>query len=163
MKSFKFFLLNEGSAYLGHRVGDVLTSAHDLQDDIDNLGARQVARMADLIVNQIRKILHSQWQSNQREYLKDLQAVAVLIKKAIDDKNRQGSTYDLKETIKIAIQKLEDISGKLGGTVNKLQAPPANAGEEISQQDFELTGNGPTPPQTQQQPQQPPPQAQPQI
>jgi hypothetical protein len=41
---------------LGHRVGDVLTAAHDLQDDIDSLGARQIARMSDNIVNQIRKI-----------------------------------------------------------------------------------------------------------
>jgi len=157
MKSFKWFLINEDRAYLSHRVGDVLTAAHDLQSDMENLGARQVTRLSDELVNQIRKILHSQWQPNQQQYLKELQSIAVLIKKAIDEKKQKGSTYDLKEVIKMAIQKLQDVSGKLGGTVNKLEAPPAEAGQEISQQDFQLTGNGPQQPQPQgQQPAAPP-------
>lgn len=144
MKSFKWFIINEDRAYLSHKVGDVLTAAHDMQDDLESLGARQVTRMADQLVNQIRKILHSQWEPNQMSYLKELQAVAVMIKRAIEENNQSGSTYDLKETIKIAIQKLQEISGKLGGKTNQLDAPPQQAGEDLSQQDFQLTGNGPS-------------------
>ena len=134
---------NEDRAYLGHRVGDVLTAAQDLQNDLDNLGARQVTRMSDNIVNQIRKILHQQWEPNQRKHLKELQAIAVMIKKAIDDNKQKGSTFDLKETIKMAIQKLQDVSSKLGTPVNQTKAPPEDAGTTLSQDDFELTGNGP--------------------
>jgi hypothetical protein len=55
-----------------------------------------------------------------------------MIKKAIDEKKEKGSTFDLKETIKMAIQKLEDVSSKLGTPVNKADAPPADAGRETS-------------------------------
>lgn len=159
MSKFSEFLnnqtLNESKQYLGAKIGDILTAGQDLQQDIDSLGARQVSRMADELVNQIRKILHSQWQTHQKVYLKELQAVAVMIKKAIEDKKDKGSTFDLKETIKIAIQKLEEISTKLGEPVNKMQAPPEDAGDELEPDDFELTGEQPDPNQQQQQEQQP--------
>ena len=141
--TFGQFIINEDRAYLGHCVGDILTAAHDLQDDIDSLGARQVARMSDNIVNQIRKILHRQWEPHHHKNLVELQAIAVMIKKAIDEKKEKGSTFDLKETIKMAIQKLEDVSSKLGTPVNKADAPPADAGQKIDGNDFKLTGNGP--------------------
>lgn len=140
---FSEFILNENKAYLGHKVGDILTAAHDLQDDIDNLGARQISRMADSIVSHIRKILHQQWEPIHKSYLKELQAIAVMIKKAIDEKKEQGTTYDLKETIKMCIQKLEDVSTKLGTPVNKATAPPVDDGENMDDNDFELTGDGP--------------------
>lgn len=141
--NFKNFILNENRAYLGHKVGDILTAAQDLQQDIDNLGARQVSRMSDDIVNQIRKILHQQWPPNQLKHLKDLQSIAVMIKKAIDDNKQKGTTFDLKETIKMAIQKLEDVSSQLGRPVNKVEAPTEEEGENLDSEDFELTGNGP--------------------
>lgn len=143
--SFKYFLINEDKAFLGHKIGDVLTAAQDLEDDLDNLGARQIARISDSIVNQIRKILHSNWQQNQHPHLQELQAVAVMIKKAIEEKRNKGATFDLKETIKMAIQKLEDLSTKLGQPVNQTTAPPEDAGEEMSPDDFELTGDDPAP------------------
>lgn len=140
---FSEFILNEDKAYLGHKVGDILTAAHDLQDDIENLGARQISRMADSIVNHIRKILHQQWQPVHKKHLKELQAIAVMIKKAIDEKKQQGTTFDLKETIKMCIQKLEDVSTKLGTPVNKASAPPTDDGENMNDDDFKLTGDGP--------------------
>jgi len=142
VNSFSNFIINEDRAYLGHRVGDILTAAHDLQDDIDSLGARQIARMSDNIVNQIRKILHRQWEPQHHKNLVELQAIGVMIKKAIDEKKEKGSTFDLKETIKMAIQKLEDVSSKLGTPINKADAPPENAGEKLQGDDFQLTGNG---------------------
>jgi hypothetical protein len=146
--TFGQFIINEDRAYLGHCVGDVLTAAHDLQDDIDSLGARQIARMSDNIVNQIRKILHRQWEPYHHKNLVELQAIAVMIKKAIDEKKEKGSTFDLKETIKMAIQKLEDVSSKLGTPVNKADAPPADAGQKLNGNDFQLTGTGPQKPQS---------------
>lgn len=140
--TFTEFIINEDRAYMGHRIGDILTYAHGLQDDIENLSARQVMRMSDEIVNQIRKILHRQWEPHQYKHLKELQAVAVMIKLAIEGKKEKGTTFDLRETIKIAIQKLEEISSKLGTPVNKAQAPPEDVGQDLGQNGFQLTGDG---------------------
>jgi hypothetical protein len=139
MKSFQEYLLNEDRAHLGHKVGDVLTAAQDLEEDLENIGARQVMRMSDAIVAQIRRVLHQQWEPIQHDYLTDLQAVAVMIKKAIEEKKNKGTTFDLKETISMAIKQLEAISQKLGQPVNKVQAPPEEGGQELDQDDFEET------------------------
>lgn len=147
---FKSFLINENKTYLGHRVGDILTAAQELERDMGDLGSRHLNRLADNIVNQIRKILHSQWGSKSEKHLHDLQKVAVAIKKTIEDRG------DLKEILPTAVQELGRISGRLGVKVNNLEAPEAPAqmgGEELDPQDFELTGDGTSqPPQAQQQP-----------
>lgn len=147
---FKHFLLNEDQTYLGHRIGDILTAAQDLEGDFDNLGSRQAAKMSDQIVGQIRKILHSEWKAEQRPYLKQLQAIAVMLKKAVEEKKRTGQTYNLKDVLTIVIRKMEEISGKLGVAVNTLSGPPEDGGENVSQQDFQLTSpqDGPQQPPT---------------
>ena len=151
MDKFKSFLINENKSYLGHRVGDVLTAVHDLTDDLENLGARHLTRLAEEIVNRIRKILHGQWEARNHKYLQELQKVAVAIQKTIDEKG------DLREILPAAQQSLEDLSGKLGIKINSLQAPPERAGgEDVSQQDFQLTGQGPSQQNQGQPPQQPP-------
>lgn len=148
--SFKRFLINEEKNYLGNRVGDVLTAAQELEQDMESLGSRHLNRLADNVVNQIRKILHGHWSSKSEKYLQKLQRVAVAIKKTIEDKG------DLKQILPTAIQELETISGELGVKVNNLEAPPEQmGGEDIAQSDFELTGDGPNPPQPGAQGQQP--------
>lgn len=135
--SFKIFILNEESRYLGNKVGDVLTAAQEIEQDIENLGSRHLNRLADNIVNQIRKILHSNWSNKSEKHLQKLQRVAVAIKKTIEEKG------DLKQILPAAVQELQNISGKLGVKVNNLQAPPEElGGEDVSQSDFELTGDG---------------------
>ncbi len=134
--SFKRFLINEEKNYLGNRVGDVLTAAQELQQDMENMGSRHLNRLADNVVNQIRKILHSQWSSKSEKHLQKLQRIAVAIKKTIEDKG------DLKQILPAAVQELENISGQLGVKVNNLKAPEQMGGEDISQDDFELTGDG---------------------
>lgn len=150
---FRDFLLNEERSHLGHRVGDVLNSLHNIQSDMENLGSRHLARLADDIVNQLRKILHGNWTDKQKVYLKDVQRVAVAIKRAIEERD------DLQQIVPAATQQLQTIAGKMGLRVNNLTAPPDEGGEDISQQDFQLTGNGP---EQQQQQQQQQPQQQPQ-
>lgn len=137
--NFKYFLINEEQVHLGHKVGDVLTAVHDLENDIGGMGSRQIAKVSEDIVNQIRKILHSQWSPNQEKYLKELQKVAVALMKAIDEKD------DLKEIIGQLSQVLGKVSTKLGVKVNTLDAVPEEGGEDVEQQDMQLTGNGPAP------------------
>lgn len=144
----KGFLLNEEKSYLGRRVGDVLTSMQDLQDDMPNLGNRHLTKLAENIVGQIRKILHSRWTAKNSHYLEELQRVGVALQKAIEEKG------DLKEILPMATQTLQDLSGKLGVKVNSFDGPEIEQGQPISQADFQLTGNGP-----QQAPPQPPQQA----
>jgi len=135
---FKEFLLNEEKSYLSQRVGDILTALHDLEEDIDNLGSRHVNRMAESIVNQIRRILHSNWSEKQMKYLKPLQKAGVAIMKAIEDKG------DIKGILASATKEIEELSSKLGIPVSDigndvkgepavLEEPPKE--EEPQQQD----------------------------
>ena len=165
--SFKTFLLNEDKAYLGHKVSDVLTAVHDLQDDMENMGARQTIRLADDIVNRIRKVLHGQWSVKQQKHLETLQKAAVALKKTIEDKG------DIKEMIPNVAQELEGLSTKLGVKSNDALDQAAElGGEDASQADMEITPPDQDPnqiqpdmqdpmmqqpqPQQPQQPQQPP-------
>lgn len=153
-KSFKYYLLNEESSHLGNRVSDVLTSAQELQDDMPNMGQRHLTRVAENLANAIRKILHSQWSTSSHKHLKELQKVGVAIQRTIEDKG------DLQEIIPAATQALQDLAGKLGSKVNDLKAPPEQeGGDDVTQNDFQLTGNGPEPKAPPQgQPQEQPPQ-----
>jgi len=144
MDKFKVFLFNEEKSYLGRKVAGVLTPMQELQDDMQNMGARHLIRTAEKLVNDIRKILHGHWEQQQQKHLKELQKIGVAIQKTIDEKG------DLREIIPSATQSLQTLSGKLGVKVNNLQGPEMQAGEPVSQDDFEETGDGPA------QPQQPP-------
>lgn len=143
---FKYYLINEEQVHLGHKVADILTAVQELEGDLGGMGMRQVARVSEEIVNQIRKVLHSQWSPNQAKNLKELQKVAVALMRAIEEKD------DLKEVIQQLSQVLGNISTKLGVKVNKLDAVPEEGGEDIEQQDMQLTGDGPAPNQQQQMP-----------
>jgi len=147
MDKFKVFLLNEEKNYLGRKVASVLTPMQELQDDMQNMGARHLIRTAEKLVNDIRKILHGHWEQQQQKHLKELQKIGVAIQKTIDEKG------DLREIIPSATQSLQTLSGKLGVKVNNLEGPEMQAGEPVSQDDFEETGDGPAQPQQPQQPQ----------
>jgi len=140
MDNFKVFLLNEEKNYLGRKVAGVLTPMQELQDDMQNMGARHLIRTAEKLVNDIRKILHGHWEQQQDKYLKELQKIAVAIQKTIEEKG------DLREIIPSATQALQTLSGKLGVKVNNLQGPEMQVGEPVSQSDFEETGEGPAQP-----------------
>lgn len=152
MEGFKWFLLNEDKAYFGHRIGDVLTAVQDLEQDMDGMGSRQISKVAESIVNQIRKIIHSQWPPQYAPKLKQLQKIGVALMKAIEEKD------DLKQLVPAAAQQLADISGKLGVKTNNLQAPemPGDEGPNGQQMGVELTGQGPPQPAPGMPPGQPP-------
>jgi hypothetical protein len=137
MDRFKAFLLNEEKSYLGHRVGDILTAMQDVQQDLPNLGSRHLTKIADDLVNQIRKILHSSWSGKNQNYLKELQKIGVAIKRTIEDRG------DLKEILPSAAQALQQLSGKLGVKINNLDAPELMQGQEAQPDDFQQTGPDP--------------------
>jgi hypothetical protein len=137
MGKFGLFLINEERSFLGHRVGDVLTAMQDVQQDMPNLGSRHLTRIAEELVNQIRKILHSSWSPKYNKHLKELQKIGVAIMRTVEEKG------DLKEIIPTATQSLQSLSSKLGVKINNLDAPETMPGQEVGQNDFQMTGNGP--------------------
>ena len=129
----KEFLLNEEKSHFGHRVGDVLTTVQDLQNDMENMGSRHLSRLSDQIVDELRKIIHGTWGDNQKKHLKPLQRAAVALKKAVDERD------DLKEIIPTVSQELQNVLGKLGVRVNNLNAPEEQGAGDIKNSDFQQT------------------------
>jgi hypothetical protein len=123
-REFESFVLCEHRAYLGQKVGDVLTATQELRDDGPNMGTRDLTKFSEKIANQIRRILHSQWPKEEQKHLKVLQKAAVAIMKAIDEKD------DLQNVISSTASELEKLTGDLGVPVNKFAssdtAPPDN-------------------------------------
>ena len=111
---FKQFLLNEQQVYLAQKVGDILTATQELRDDARHMGTRDLTRFSERIVNQIRRILHSNWPREEKKYLKTLQKIGVAIMRSIDEKD------DLPGTIGGAAAELEKLVGDLGMPIHKL-------------------------------------------
>jgi hypothetical protein len=114
---FKKFLLTEQRDYLSQKVGDVLTGVHELVQGGKQVGARQLVRHSEGIVNQIRKILHSSWPRTEFKYLRKLQKCGVGLAKCIDEKG------DLREVLNSVRHELEQLSQKLGEPINTLGSP----------------------------------------
>jgi hypothetical protein len=124
MGAFRQFILEEQRAYLGQKVGDILTAAQELRDDSMNMGTRDLVRFSERLVNQIRRILHSQWPREEKKFLKDLQKIGVSIMKAVDEKD------DLTNVISSAVGGLEKLSGKLGVPIHKMASPDTSDTED---------------------------------
>lgn len=158
---FKKFLLTEQRDYLSQKVGDVLTAVHELIQGGKQVGARQLVRHSEGIVNQIRKILHSSWPRTEYKFLRKLQKCGVGLAKCIDEKG------DLTDTLNSVRHELEQLSQKLGEPINTLGSPkkkdkPKPPTEESGDDQAQPTGQssqGP-PEEGQGQPNQPPQQSQ---
>lgn len=111
---FKEFLLNEQQAYLGQKVGDILTAAQELRDDAKNMGTRDLTRFSERIVNQIRRVLHSNWPREEKKHLQTLQKAGVALMKSIEDKD------DLPGTVAGVAGVLEKLVADLGVPIHKL-------------------------------------------
>ena len=139
--NFKYFLLNEGRAYLGIRLGDILNATQDLEQNAKSMGSRQLVSNAEGIVNQIRRVLHTHWDKQEEESLKKLQKAAVALARAIEEKD------DLLNTLTAVKGELEELVGDLGQPIGELGKP--EGGKEAKEQEET--------PQPQQKPQQPGP------
>jgi len=115
---FKDFLLNEDKAYLGQRVGNILSAIQDLVQNSKGMGTRQLVRNSETIVNQIRRILHTHWPQEHEETLKGLQKAAVAISKAIEDKD------DLEGILQSSAQEVQGLMGDMDVPINQLGGAP---------------------------------------
>lgn len=118
---FKNFLLNEqqikqdeSKKYLGQRIGDVLSSIHDVEENGKAMGNRKVMKNTLQIVNQIRNILHDQWPSFFQPYLEIIQKVGVALAKAVEEKG------DAVEILASGAEELENLLAKMGVPINQI-------------------------------------------
>jgi len=146
--NFKQFLLNENQAYLGQKVGDILTSLKEINADSKTMGSRDLVRFSERIVNQIRPLLQASWQKEEGQYLFTLQKVAVAIMKAIEDKN------DLPGIIASSTVTLEKLVSDLGVPIHKFAAPDRK--EDNKKATAPSENNKPKPPQQSMSPVNPP-------
>jgi len=114
---FKQFLLNENRAYLAQKAGAILTALHDLDQNAQGMGTRNLVKNAEGVANQIRRILHTHWPKREEYNLKQMQKIAVSLMRAIDEKS------DLETTIKSSVQELEKMMGNMDAPVNQLASP----------------------------------------
>lgn len=145
---FRNFLINEDTEYLSVRMSDILNALQDLNQEVKSMGMRQVVKSTETIINQIRRILHSNWPKEEDDTLKQLQKIGVALAKSVEDKD------NLEGTLQAAQQALENVMGETGSPANQLGEPE---GVERGDEQPEAPPQGKTeqPPPQMQQPMQP--------
>lgn len=138
---FQDFILNEDKAYLGQRLGDILNALQDLSDNCKGMGTRYLTISSERIVNQIRRVLHTNWPKQEEEILKSLQKIGVGIMKAIEEKD------DLETVIHSATQELDQVLNGMNVPINKLATPP-DKGEKSPKEPGENKEGSPAPKNT---------------
>ena len=124
---FKYFLLNEDTTYLVGRIGDILNGLQDIQQNTKGMGTKQLVVGSQRIVNQIRRILHTNWGSDNVDILKSLQKSAVAISKAIEEKD------DLEEILKNASDEIQDTLADMGIPINSMEKDSRKEDESQNQ------------------------------
>lgn len=115
---FKEFLLIENKSLLSQRVGDILNAVQDLSEDPKNIDKKQ---KVENIVNQIRRILHTKWPSNQEMVLVTLRKCAVNMMMSIDPKKENKPDLDM--VINSCKKTLESLVKNLDGPINQITSP----------------------------------------
>lgn len=114
MGEFRSFLLLEQEEFLAQKVGDVLSALQSLADDSQNMGNRQLIKIADNIVGEMRKILEGRWAKEEEPHLKAIQKAAVAMAKAIDTNEK------MPDIIAGAKSELEKVQQKIGAPLHDL-------------------------------------------
>lgn len=112
---FRQFLLNESTAYLNQKVGDILNALQDLNQDADQMGTRFLVKNTEKIVNQMRSVLHQSWPQSKQNDIKLLQKCAIALMKAIDEKE------DLKNVLQKCAQNLQSFGSNT--PINQMASP----------------------------------------
>lgn len=141
---FKKFLLNEQREYLAQKVGDVLTSVHELIQGGKQVGARQLVRHSEAVANQIRRILHSSWPKTETKHLKVLQKCGVALMKTIDEKG------DLNDTLNSVRGEIEKLTQSIGQPINNLGVSKEKQEAQPKEQEQESDPTQPDMPDQQQ-------------
>jgi hypothetical protein len=133
---FKEFLINEQQAYLGQKVGNILTAVQELQADAPNMGSRELVQYTQQIINQIRPILHSSWPREEKKFLITLQKVGISLSKAVEEKG------DLPSKISGASGVLEKLVADLGVPINKLNTTDNSKGQTDDNKGTDISAKG---------------------
>lgn len=135
LEGFKNFLLVENEQFLATQINDVLSALQDLQEEIENIGTRNLVKTSQVIANNIRNIIKSHWEIASDKPLISLQKCGVAILKAIQEKS------DLKDIIPSLIEELQKTIDEMGQPVNKIGSPSTPSKEE-KEKTPELSGSG---------------------
>jgi uncharacterized membrane protein YgaE (UPF0421/DUF939 family) len=130
MEFRNFVLFTEAESKLDQKISDVLSALQDLNKNIEKMGKRNTLSSAETVVSRIRRVIHTHWPQSEERKLKVLQAAAVAIKKAIEEKD------DLEEILKTCESNIAVISG--GKKVNNLSPE-----EESPEEEEEIPEDGP--------------------
>lgn len=114
MGEFRSFLLLEQEDFLAQKVGDVLSALQSLADDSQQMGNRQLIKIADNIVQEMRKILEGRWSKEEEPHLRAIQKAAVAMAKAIDTNEK------MPDIIAGAKSELEKVQQKIGAPLHDL-------------------------------------------
>jgi hypothetical protein len=112
---FKEYLINENKSLLSQRIGDILSAVQTLMEDPKNIDKRN---KTENIVNQIRRIIHTKWPSNQKNNILSLRKCAANMMMAVDPKKQDRPELD--EVLKACSDSLEEIIKNLETPVNNI-------------------------------------------
>ena len=116
--NFKQFLLLENEQFLAVQMNNVL---QDLQDEIENIGTKNLVKTSQLIANNIRNIIKSHWEISTNKPLVSLQKCGVAILKAIQEKS------DLKDVFPSLIEEIQKAISQMKEPVNRIANPSAKS------------------------------------
>lgn len=119
--NFKQFLLLENEQFLAVQMNNVLQDLQDLQDEIENIGTKNLVKTSQLIANNIRNIIKSHWEISTNKPLVSLQKCGVAILKAIQEKS------DLKDVFPSLIEEIQKAISQMKEPVNRIANPSAKS------------------------------------
>lgn len=107
--NFKNFLIRESNNIediFYAKLGNIINSLHDLDKNKDQTSLRDLFDDSIVIVNEIRRILHSNWGRGYLKELKSLQKCGVAIMNAVEKKG------DIKSTISSCLSEIQNLTGE---------------------------------------------------
>lgn len=120
--NFKQFILMENEEDFANKVGNIYNSLSDLSKVADDKGVR-LGDLANGIVGEIKVILNGITPPKMRGLVEKMQAIAIMIKKSMDGKEKDQEAKPLPEAIKIALSDMEKIKNQMGLPINDLGSP----------------------------------------
>lgn len=122
--NFENYCITESKKYFGSKIGDVLAALQDLDQNKEGMGSRQLVANTERLINQFRRILHSNWSKREDKFLKQIQKIAVALARGLEDKQ------SLPDIVSASAQELQMILQKLGVPVNSLMSQDNSDEEE---------------------------------
>lgn len=120
--NFKQYLLMENEEDFANKVGKIYNSLNDLSKVADDKGVR-LGDLANGIVGDIKIVLTGISPPKMKGLVEKMQAIAIMIKKSMDGKEKDKEAKSLPEAIRIALADMEKIKSQMGLPINDLGSP----------------------------------------